>query len=166
MGRPLMLRSGSRMTRTTIVMSLVLIAAPIIASAQTGRRPTPRAAATAAGFSRERLARIDRFLQQYVDSGQIAGVVAMVLRDGKVAYQHAAGWSDLESHRPMAINSLFRIASQTKAVTTVASLSLVEEGKIGIDDPVSRWIPQFARTTVATRGDTGRVITPAVRPIT
>jgi CubicO group peptidase (beta-lactamase class C family) len=147
-------------------MSLVLIAAPIIASAQTGRRPTPRAAATAAGFSRERLARIDRFLQQYVDSGQIAGVVAMVLRDGKVAYQHAAGWSDLESHRPMAINSLFRIASQTKAVTTVAILSLVEEGKIGIDDPVSRWIPEFARTTVATRGDTGRVITPAVRPIT
>lgn len=144
-----------------LTLCLLVIAATatsiVSAQARAGRQTA---------FSRDRLARIDRFMQQYVDSGRIGGAVALVLRDGKVAYQHAAGWSDVESHRPMMVNSLFRIASQTKALTTVAILSLVEEGKIGLDDPVSRYIPQFAHTTVASHSDTGRVTKPAARPIT
>ena len=148
-----------------LVLFLLLTASTSLLSPQA--RPRARAAGPAqAGFSRDRLARLDRFMQQYVDSGRIGGAVAVVLHDGKVAYQHAAGWSDVESHRPVTVNSLFRIASQSKALTTVAILSLVEEGKIGLDDPVSRYIPQFAHTTVASRSDTGRVTKPAARPIT
>ena len=118
------------------------------------------------GFAADRLARIDRFMQQYVDSGQIAGAVGLVLRNGKVVYRHAVGWSDLESRRPMTEGALFRIASQTKAITTAVILSLLEEGKLSLWDPVSRYIPAFANTTVMTRSDTGRAIKPAGRPIT
>jgi CubicO group peptidase (beta-lactamase class C family) len=118
------------------------------------------------GFAADRLARIDRFMQQYVDSGQIAGAVGLVLRNGKVVYRHAVGWSDLESRRPMTEVALFRIASQTKAITTAVILSLLEEGKLSLWDPVSRYIPAFANTTVMTRSDTGRAIKPAGRPIT
>jgi CubicO group peptidase (beta-lactamase class C family) len=120
----------------------------------------------AGAFAPARLARIDRALQQYVDSGQIAGAVALVLRNGRVAYQRAVGWSDRESHRRMTPTTLFRIASQTKALTSVVILSLMEEGKLSVNDPVSRYIPAFAQTAVATRSDTGRVIRPAKRQIT
>jgi CubicO group peptidase (beta-lactamase class C family) len=92
--------------------------------------------------------------------------VGLVLRNGQVVYQHAVGWSDVESRWPMTPDALFRIASQTKAITTVAILSLLEEGKLSASDPVSRYISAFAHTTVATRSDTGRVITPAAHPIT
>src|SRR5256886_16192990 len=66
----------------------------------------------------------------------------------------------------MTPDALFRIASQTKALTTVAILSLVEQGSLAVGDPVSRYIPAFAHTTVATKGDTGLVTKPAMRPIT
>jgi len=112
------------------------------------------------------LARIDRLMQQYVDSGKIAGAVGLVLHNGKVVYQHAAGWSDLATHRAMTPTTLFRIASQTKALTSVVILALMEEGKLSVSDPVSRYIPGFAHTTVMTRGDTGRVLKPASRQIT
>src|SRR2546423_3258239 len=117
-------------------------------------------------FAPARLAPIDRFMQQYVDSGQIAGAVGLVLQDGRVVYQHAVGWLDKESGRRRTPDALFRIASQTKALTTVAILSLVEEGRLALDAPVSRYIAGFAHTTVATKGDTGLVITPARRRIT
>jgi CubicO group peptidase (beta-lactamase class C family) len=125
-----------------------------------------QARAPAAGFDSARLRRIDRFMQAYVDSNQIGGAVGLVLRDGRVAYEHAVGWIDKESGRRMTPNALFRIASQTKAVTTVALLTLVEEGKVGVDDPVSRWIAAFAHTTVAVKSDTGLAIVTAKRVIT
>ena len=143
------------MDRARILALALSIVAPAILPAQT---PAP--------FSANRLARIDRVMQQYVDSGQIAGAVGLVLRNGRVVYQHAVGWSDLESRRPMTPAALFRIASQTKALTSVVILSLMEEGKLSVSDPVSRYIPAFAHTTVATKSDTGRVIMPASRQIT
>jgi CubicO group peptidase (beta-lactamase class C family) len=112
------------------------------------------------------LARIDRFLQQAVDSGRIAGAVALVLRDGQVAYERSVGWSDKESGRRMTSDAIFRIASQTKALTSTAVMMLVEEGKIALGDPVSRFIPGFAHTTVASRADSGRTVMPARREIT
>ena len=123
-------------------------------------------AQTPSRFAPARLARIDRFMQQYVDSGQIAGAVGLVLEDGRVVYRHAVGWLDKESRRSMTADALFRIASQTKALTTVAILSLVEQGSLAVGDPVSRYIPAFAHTTVATKGDTGVVTKPVARPIT
>ena len=144
---------------TTKTLALVLlIAVPARADL---RAQTPRS-----GFAPDRLARIDRFMQQYVDSGQIGGAVGLVLQDGRVVYRHAVGWLDKEAGRRMTTDALFRIASQTKALTSVVILSLVEEGKVGVGDPVSRYIPAFAHTTVASRSDTGLAIKPATRSIT
>jgi len=116
------------------------------------------------GFATDRLARIDQFMQEYVDSNRIGGAVALVLRDGKVAYQKAVGWADKDARRPMTSDAIFRIASQSKAITSVAILSLVEEGKIAFSDPVSRFIPAFAHTRVML--DTGGVTVNARRQIT
>ncbi|SPF45070.1 Beta-lactamase [Candidatus Sulfopaludibacter sp. SbA4] len=117
-------------------------------------------------FSQERLARIDRLLQQYVDQNRLAGAVALVLHDGQPVYQRAVGWSDKEAGRRMTTNTIFRIASQTKALTSTAILALVEEGKIGLNEPVGHFIPTFNMTTVAVKNDTGIATVPARRAIT
>ena len=143
--------------------SIILALFVVTASAQ-----HPPVAGSA--LSTERLARLDKVLQQYVDENRLAGVVALVLRDGQPVYERAVGWSDKEAGRKMTADTIFRIASQTKAITSVAILSLVEEGKIGIGDPVSRYIPGFAKTTVAVQkegGGPGDIdVVPAKRPIT
>jgi CubicO group peptidase (beta-lactamase class C family) len=112
------------------------------------------------------LKRLDAFLEKYVDDNQIAGVVALVLRDGTPAYERALGWSDKEAGRKMTTDTIFRIASQTKAITSAAVLSLMEEGKIATTEPVSHFIPGFAKTTVAMKTDSGMSTLPAKRPIT
>jgi CubicO group peptidase (beta-lactamase class C family) len=117
-------------------------------------------------FSTDRLQRIDRVLQQYIDENRLAGAVALVLRDGQPVYERAFGWSDKEAGRRMTTDTIFRIASQTKALTSAAILSLVEEGKIGISDPVSRYIPAYAQTKVAARNESDVTFVPAKRPIT
>jgi len=125
----------------------------------------PRAAA--AGLDPARTARIDQLLTRYVDENRIAGAVALVLRDGKPVYQRAVGWADKEAGRKMTDNTLFRIASQTKAFTSTAVLALVEEGKIGITQQVGDFIPTFKRTTVVMRDDAGAITTvPTRRAIT
>jgi CubicO group peptidase (beta-lactamase class C family) len=158
-------RAVARICRTSAFLAATVLAAlaPARVAAQAARAMPVRAPN---GFSAERLARIDRFLQQYVDSNRVGGVVALVLRDGQVAYQRAVGWSDRESRRPMTADAMFRIASQSKAITSTAVLMLVEEGKIALGDTVSRFIPAYARTTVASRADSGRTVVPARRQIT
>jgi CubicO group peptidase (beta-lactamase class C family) len=142
-------------------------AQPAPPSARTGRpAATPRSRTAQPAFSSERLARIDRVLQQYVDEGRIAGAVALVLQDGHPVYERAVGWSDREAGRRMSPDTIFRIASQTKAITSVAILALVEEGRVGLNEPVSHFIPSFATTTVAVRNETGVTFVPAARPIT
>ena len=143
------------LSRVAVVTALVL-ALPHGSSAQGSKL----------GFSTDRLARIDRFMQQYVDSNKIGGAVGLVLRDGKVAYERSVGWSDRESGQRMTSDAIFRIASQSKAFTSTAILMLVEEGRIALTDPVSRFIPAYAHTTVALRADSGRVPVPAKRQIT
>lgn len=132
-------------------------------------RPLAQVAAPAAasnGFAADRLARVDRVFQQYVDDDRLNGAVVLVLRDGKSAYERAFGWSDKEAGRRMAPDAIFRIASQTKALTSVVVLSLVEEGKIALGDAASRYIPGFAKTTVVAAGNDGSRTVPARRPIT
>jgi CubicO group peptidase (beta-lactamase class C family) len=117
-------------------------------------------------FASDRLARIDHVFNQFVDEGRLAGAVVLVLRDGKPAYERAFGWSDKEAGRKMTTDTIFRIASQSKALTSVAILSLLEEGKLALGDPAGRYIPAFSKTNVAV-GDEGSVkIVPARRPIT
>jgi len=146
------------MKRTTLALLLF----PAFAFPQAGMTAEKRALTV----SSERLTRIDRVLQQYIDQNKIAGAVALVLRDGKPIYERALGLSDKEAHRPMSADTLFRIASQTKAITSTAVLALYEEGKIGLDEPVSHFIPTFAKTTVAVRDASGVKIVPAKRAIT
>lgn len=95
------------------------------------------------GMSSERLARIDTMLMQAVDRGDIPGAVALVARNGKIIYHKAFGMADNQSGRAMKTDDIFRIASQTKAVTATAVMILWEEGKFNLDDPISKYIPEF-----------------------
>ena len=139
------------------------LAAAIVTAGTTQRAPN---ASASNGISAERLARLDRMLQQHVDDERLAGAVALVLRDGKPIYERAFGWSDKEAGRKMTTDTIFRIASQTKALTSAAILMLMEEGSLTLTTPVREFIPAFANTTVAVKSDTGTTMVPAKRPIT
>ena len=149
--------------RAILALSL---GAATVGNAQPARRPAAPARGLRLGFDTLRLTRIDSLIQRAVDRSEIGGAVALVLRDGQTVYDRAFGWADREAKRRMTTDAIFRIASQTKALTSVAVMSLVEEGKISLNDPVSKFIPDFDHTTVAVRADTGRMIVPAKRPIT
>ena len=138
-------------------IALATLPAPFAAQQQAAPRDALRL-----GFSTQRLARIDSTVQRAVDGGEIAGAVALVLRGGQTVYARAFGWADREAGRRMTTDALFRIASQTKALTSVAIMTLIEEGRMTLNDPVSRFIPAFEKTTVAT--STG--VVPARRRIT
>jgi CubicO group peptidase (beta-lactamase class C family) len=121
---------------------------------------------SAQSLSGKRLDRIDRFFQEQVDQERIAGAVALVMQDGKPVYEKAFGWADREAKHKMQNDSIFRIASQSKALTSVVILSLMEEGKLGLNDPAGRYIPSFARTTVLTPGTNDLTAAAARRAIT
>jgi CubicO group peptidase (beta-lactamase class C family) len=144
-------------------MRQALLLTVLVAAQALGQTATVPTAPGRHGFDADRLGRIDRFLQQAVDSNRIAGAVALVLRDGNVVYERAVGWADKEAGRRMTGDALFRIASQTKALTTVAIMMLLEEGKIALNNPVSRFISAYARTSVIAGGG---VTVPATRQIT
>jgi CubicO group peptidase (beta-lactamase class C family) len=123
-------------------------------------------AQTRPAFNKARLARIDTALKRFIDTDSLNGLVALVLRDGVPVYQTALGWADKEAGRKMTQDAMFRIASQSKAITSVAIMVLFEEGKLGLTDPVSRYIPSFARATVLTAADSGKAPVPVRRAIT
>ena len=103
-----------------------------------------------AGFSTTRLERTRTAMQQFVESGDVAGCVTLVWRNGEIARVDTLGYSDSDALTPMARDTLFRISSMTKPMTSVAALMLVEEGRIALDDPVSRWLPELANPKVLT----------------
>jgi CubicO group peptidase (beta-lactamase class C family) len=145
---------------------VALIVALSLTSALAVQRPaSPPAVSRDAGLAADRLARIDAAFQKHVDENRIAGAVALVLRDGRPVYERAFGWSDKESGRKMTTDTIFRIASQTKALTSVAILALMEEGALSLTTPVSQLIPEFAKTTVAVKTEAGVAIEPAKRAI-
>jgi CubicO group peptidase (beta-lactamase class C family) len=110
--------------------------------------PLKIAMANSVGVSVERLSRIDSMLETAVANNIIPGAVAIVCRNGKIIYQNALGFSDVQSETPFKINSIFRIASQSKAITTTAVMMLWEEGRFFLDDPISKYIPAFKNPTV------------------
>ncbi len=148
-----------------LATAFVLSAALFLSAAQ-----LPTAKPGDVGFSSERLDRLTRVLQEYVDKGQAVGMVAMILRDGRVAYHKALGKLDPVQGTPMPLNAIFRIASQSKAVTSTAIMMLQEEGKLLIDDPVSNYIPEFAKARVAVQSEEkdakGYSLVPLKRAIT
>jgi len=119
--------------------------------------------------SSERLKRIDQVLQTYIDKKWISGATAIVVKDGRIIYYRAAGVADLDSKAAMKKDAIFRIASQTKAITTTAIMMLYEEGKLLLDDPVAQYIPTFANQQVLDKfnaADTSYTTVPAKRPVT
>jgi CubicO group peptidase (beta-lactamase class C family) len=125
--------------------------------------------AAAAKMSEKRLQRIDAVIGQYIDSGWIKGAVGFIARDGKVVYNKAFGVDDDERNQSLRTDAIFRIASQTKAITSVALMTLFEEGKFLLDDPVSKYIPEFAKPKVIDQyneKDTTYTTVPARREIT
>ncbi len=126
----------------------------------------PAAPPSSSGFDPVRLRRIDSVMQAFVREGRMVGAVTLVARHGRTVQLGAYGQADREAGRPMRPDALFRIASQTKAITSVAVMMLVEDGKLTLWDPVGWYIPSFARTTVAQRSDSGLVRVSAQRPIT
>lgn len=104
--------------------------------------------APVSGISLERVAKLDAMLNEAIQSEQVPGLVAMVVKDGKIIYHSAKGLADVESGIAMEKNSIFRIASQTKAITSTAIMMLWEEGKFRLDDPISKFIPEFKNPQV------------------
>ena len=132
-------------------------------------QPVPSAVAAPAGMKidPQRIARVGAMLQAYVDQGRIAGAVVEIRQDGRPVYSEAVGWRDREARDPMRRDTIFRIASQTKALTSVAVMMLMEDGKLLLDDPLGKHLPEWSKTTVAVaRPAGGYDVVPAKRPIT
>jgi len=124
------------------------------------------------GVSTDRLKRLSTAMRDAASSGQIVGCVTLVARGGRIVHLEATGDADREAKRPMRTDTIFRMASMTKAVTSVAAMMLVEEGRLALQDPVSRYLPAFEKTTVAVSAPPGAVagspvsVVPAKRAIT
>lgn len=124
-----------------------------------------------AGFSSERLNHITPFFQSEVDKGSLPGAVIVVARNGKIVYRQAVGYQDREKKNPMKVDSVFRIFSMTKPVTSVAVMMLAEEGKIDVMAPVAQYLPEFKDVKVGVEkmdpagGKAYLAFEPPVRPM-
>lgn len=131
--------------------------------------PLSEGSAERVGMSPERLARIDNIFENAIGNGDIPGAVALVARDGEIIYHKAFGMADNQSGRAIKKDDIFRIASMSKAITSTAVMMLWEEGKFRLDDPVSRYIPEFRNPQVLetfNHNDTSYTTTEADREIT
>jgi CubicO group peptidase (beta-lactamase class C family) len=111
------------------------------------------------GFDAQRLERIDSHFKRYVDDGRLAGWQVMVSRRGKVAHLSSYGLADIEAGRPIEADTIFRIYSMTKPITSVAAMMLWEQGAFELNDPISNWLPEFTDMQVYVGG-------PAAKPTT
>jgi len=126
-----------------IFLLLILIVFPLVAAT------IPNAKPEEVGLSSERLQRIHQMLQRRIDAGDIAGAITLVARNGRIAHFETHGVMDIETKKPMAKDAIFRLASMTKPITGVAIMMLIEEGKVRLTDPVSKFIPEFKDLKVA-----------------
>ena len=129
--------------RTRLAVVLIALLTLTAAAAVPGGKPED------VGMSSERLQRVNDVIRTYTDAGQITGAVTMVSRKGRIAHFEAQGLMDVEAKTPMRKDAIFRMASMSKPVTGVAILMLMEEGKLRLTDPVSRFIPEFKNPKVA-----------------
>jgi len=104
------------------------------------------------GMSADRLARIQPFMKQYIDNGDLAGIVTLVARNGKIVHFEKTGKLNVETGEEIELDSLFRIYSMTKPIVSVALMMLYEQGKFGLDEPVSKYLPAFSETKVLVDG--------------
>ena len=155
----------------SLIAALLLTGTPIT-QAQSQASGLPTAKPEDVGMSSERLARIHTAMQRYVDKGLVAGVTTLVARRGRVVYQDSVGFRDAESKTPMTPDTIFRIASMTKSIASVALMMLYEEGHFLLGDPIAKFLPEFVNMKVAqVASNEERVgapykLVPAARPIT
>ncbi len=151
------------------IMSGALCVALLACSASAADRPEPLTAASAQsqGFSPERLDRVTRYMQAAIDQRQYAGAVTLIVRRGRIVQWQGLGYRDLARSAAMRPDAIFQLYSMTKPITSVAALLLMEEGRLTLEDPVSRFLPEFASMQVleSGTGDSPRA-RPAARPIT
>ena len=131
----------------------------------------PTASPESVGMSSERLERIGAVMQRYIDDDLVPGTVTVVARKGKIVHLEARGYRDVENQQPMTTDTIFRIASMTKPIASVALMMLHEQGHFQLNDPISKWLPEFSEMQVAIASEGERVgtpyrLVPAVRPIT
>ena len=124
-----------------LVLTTAVFALPIVA---VSAGSVPRAKPEDVGLSAERLARISEAMNRHIEAGDAAGVVTLVARRGRIAHLQAHGFMNIETREPMRTDAIFGLASMSKPVTAVAIMLLVEEGRIRLSDPVSRFIPEYA----------------------
>ncbi|MGV8942421.1 MAG: serine hydrolase domain-containing protein [Lysobacter sp.] len=125
---------------------LVSAGTPVLADPS---QKEPAASARADGFSASRLQRMHRFMAESTAEGGYTGAVALVMRNGEIVAFDAYGYRDLARRQPMRKDSIFRIYSMTKTVTSVAVLTLLEEGKLSLDDPIAKFLPEYSQIRVA-----------------
>ncbi|PWU11319.1 MAG: beta-lactamase [Terriglobia bacterium] len=153
------------MRRSACVLALIFAAAlPALAASIQTAKPEQT------GFSSERLARVHDMVQRHMDAHDISGAVTLVARNGKIAHFEAHGLADVEAKKPMSKDSLFWIMSMTKPVVGTSVLMLMEEGKLRLTDPVSKFIPEFKDMKVAViqerpAGAPGRAPEPGAPPL-
>ncbi len=155
------------------LMTFILLVLSVAVNAQTRsiQKSTSLSPASpeSVGMSTERLNRIDAMCRQAVQDGDLPGIVALVARHGKIVFHEAYGMADNPSSRKLGKDDIFRIASQSKAITSTAVMMLWEEGKFRLDDPISDFIPEFKNPKVLSSfryGDTSYTTVPASQEIT
>ena len=149
------------MTASRACCSVVGVAFLLAAIAAAGPDPLPRATPEAVGLAPVRLAEATALLNRFVAERKIAGAVAAVARHGKLAYLEAVGLQDLETRAAMTDRSIFRIYSMTKSITAVAVMMLYEQGRFRLDDPVSKYLPEFKDVVVASSSGDGSTRRPS-----
>ncbi len=139
----------SRIKSILLLSVLVAVTAAVSVDAKDPKTVAPETL----GFSSERLARIDKAMQEDIDQKKTGGIVVLVARHGKIAYHKAFGMADIESGKKMQTDSIFRLYSMTKPVTSAALLTLYEEGKFQLTDPLEKYIPAFKDVKVYVKTD-------------
>ena len=134
----------------SVLCAAIMSCAPYTGAAELPEMDgVPTAGAETVGMSSERLQRLDQVMQGYIDRSEVAGVVTLVARRGKVVHFSALGERDAESGAPMTHDAIFRIASMTKPIASTAMMMLYEEGHFQLRDPIAKWLPEFADMKVA-----------------
>jgi CubicO group peptidase (beta-lactamase class C family) len=154
------------MKRLVVGTFLISALAAAFLSAQQGAVAPARTAPASVGVSAERIERLHASMKAFVDRNEVGGIVTLVSREGKTVDFHAVGFQDVEKKTPMKADSIFRIASMTKPVTSVAIMMLYEEGKLFLTDPVTRFIPTFKGVMVMEGTGAEAKPVPARRTIT
>jgi len=147
----------------------IVLLAVVVSTAQAAQFKLSDPAAC--GFDAEKLAAIDRAMQRHVDEGKLVGGIGLVARADKIVYARTWGLRDRERELPMTEDTIFRIYSMSKPITSVAAMMLVEQGKLALDDPVSKYLPEWTEMSVLveTQGENGQTThkeVPTQRPIT